>query len=92
MYFESIVTTQKLFHLGLTRVLTNEEFEVLENSIIESSKILQEIAIYFYTNREYFESFDEKFEERIKSILENGYKNEQIFSQLKKVRKELMEA
>lgn len=91
-YSEKTTVTQKLFRLGLTKILTDEEFDELGNSIIDGGKILQEIATCFYANRENFELFDEKFEEQIKFILESGYKNEQIFSQLKKVRKELMEA
>ena len=76
--FESI--HDRLIHIYERGMIGLFDFSEYEKIHKEMQNKLQEIAVYFYSNREYFPS---NIEEEILKLLEGGRREQEIYEQLK---------
>lgn len=78
--FESI--HDRLMNIYQRGMIGFFDFSEYEKTHKEMQNKLQEIAVYFYSNREYFPT---KIEEEILKLLEGGRQEQEIYEQLKNI-------
>lgn len=80
--FEFIQDRLLNIYRGGKTVVIFFDFDEYEKTHKEMQSKLQEIAVYFYSNREYFSS---NIEEEILKLLEGGRKEQELFESIKNI-------